>query len=299
MSSGSIGHSVNSGDFSDYDYDIISMPDGVGTIGIMDSPFYDCKTKSLYFVDLFNKNIYRYSEENNRVYYCSVPGFSQPSFFIPVRGKHGVYSMGQNTSIYEVGWDGFSTVCNIIAKVTSAEDGTTHHTNAAIARPKGALHFGYYSQNLCGDPANQGLYRWQKKSDLERLPGSYVTVNSMGFDYKRGILYVSDGCTHTVRAFKVNKKTGKISQPWVVVSNFGLPNSVAIVRISVDKHANLAIGTYKGGKVFFVNSRTGQIMKTVDMPTLFTAAVAYGGCDFSKLYVMTAQLDADITTIAC
>ena len=42
--------------------------------------------------------------------------------------------------------------------------------------------------------------------------------------------------------------------------------------------------------------RTGEITKTVKMPTKFTAAVAYGGCDFSKLYVLTVQLDADILT---
>lgn len=32
------------------------------------------------------------------------------------------------------------------------------------------------------------------------------------------------------------------------------------------------------------------------MPTLYTAAATYGGCQFDKLYVLTAQLDADIST---
>ena len=109
-------------------------------------------------------------------------------------------------------------------------------------------------------PANQSLYRWQKKSGLEKLPGSYKTCNSMSFDYKRNILYSMDGCEQTVTAFKINKKTGKIckwlknctllnsnqsnsyaiqwyflANPWIVISNFGVPNSVAPVGITVDK----------------------------------------------------------------
>lgn len=144
------GHSVNINDFSDYDYDIISLPDGVGTIGIMDSPFYDCKTKSLYFIDLFKQNIYRYSEHDNRIYYCSIPGYATPSFFIPVRGKPGRHVMGQNQTVYEVQWDGYSTVCKVVGTVFKTPEDSTHNTNWAAAGPKGALYVGFFGNKLCG-----------------------------------------------------------------------------------------------------------------------------------------------------
>ena len=61
-----------------------------------------------------------------------------------------------------------------------------------------------------GAKATQGLYSWHKKRGLKKLPGSYVTCNSMTYDNKRNILYVMDGCEQTIRAFKVDKNTGDV-----------------------------------------------------------------------------------------
>lgn len=149
MGSSLTGHSSSSSDYNDYNYDIIPLPDGL-KVGIMDSPFYDCKTKSLYFVDLFMTNIFRYSEESNQIYYCSIPGYTSPSFFIPARGKEGIYAMGVNQSVYSVQWDGVSNTCNVVGKIATGDTDTSHHTNTAIAGPKGSLYFGYFSTNLCG-----------------------------------------------------------------------------------------------------------------------------------------------------
>lgn len=145
------GHSSNGDDFSDYDYDMIPMPDEVGTIGIMDSPFYDCRRKSLYFVDLFKKNMYRYSEEDNRVYYCSVSQFTQPSFILPARGKDNTYVVGFNESTWVVSWDGVSTLCSIVKKFVTPDNEAGHQTNSACAGPKGSLYWGYLSSGLCGE----------------------------------------------------------------------------------------------------------------------------------------------------
>lgn len=40
----------------------------------------------------------------------------------------------------------------------------------------------------------------------------------------------------------------------------------------------------------------GQLLKTVIMPTRYLGSNTYGGCQLDKLYVLTAQLDADIIT---
>ena len=58
--------------------------------------------------------------------------------------------MGQNQTVYEVQWDGYSTVCNIVGTITKTLEDTTQHTNAAVAGPNGALYFGFFSNVLCG-----------------------------------------------------------------------------------------------------------------------------------------------------
>lgn len=130
-----------------------------GTIGIMDSPHYDCKTRNLYFVDLFGQYIFRYSEKLNQFYYASIPGVITPSFFIPTRSKPGVFVMGENNTVYIVQWDGYSKNATIIGNLTTVEQGTNHHTNNAIAGPRGALYFGMLnSQSLCGKWFNNNYY---------------------------------------------------------------------------------------------------------------------------------------------
>lgn len=129
------------------DYDIIPIP---VPIGILDSPYYDCSTKSLFFVDLFGHNVYRYSEDTNQFYYMSIDKYSSPSFFIPARNTPNTYLMGVNTTVYSVQWDGFSPTGHVLGPVVTVEPNSGHYINNGIAGPKGGLYFGTFGPTLCG-----------------------------------------------------------------------------------------------------------------------------------------------------
>lgn len=41
---------------------------------------------------------------------------------------------------------------------------------------------------------------------------------------------------------------------------------------------------------------TGEIIERIQMPTPYIVSNTFGGCGMDKLFVLTASLDADITT---
>lgn len=204
------------------------MPSAVGKSGILDSAYYDCSCKSLYFVDLFGNKIFRYSEEDDSVYYATVSGLEAgPSFCVPIRKKPGHFLVGAGHSVYKVEWDGKSTKATSTGTLATVEENTDHSMNHGMAGPNGEFYFGTLGSTLCGrvlsslqtlrnhieisiffiylgSSANQGFYRWSKNGGLQRLPGSYKTTNSLGFDKKRGLLYHLDGCKQSLIRWKVS-----------------------------------------------------------------------------------------------
>lgn len=120
----------------------------------MDSPYWCSKSLSLYFVDLFGKNIYRYSYKHNKVYQSEIKGQVQPSFCIPVKKSYNQFLIGLNRSVVLCEWDGYSSYTKIIRVLCSVEDGTTNHLNQAVAGPNGVwsiieLFFFFNRENIC------------------------------------------------------------------------------------------------------------------------------------------------------
>lgn len=134
----------------DYEYEAIPLPDGI-VASSMDSAYYDRMTRSLYFIDMFGKYGFRYSEDDNRIYYCILPDNYMTGFFIPSKSDPYTFVGGLNDSVYTIGWDGFSKQCTILRKIFTAPLGSNPKMNHAIAGPKGALYTGTFdSAQLCG-----------------------------------------------------------------------------------------------------------------------------------------------------
>ncbi|XP_031637672.1 regucalcin-like [Contarinia nasturtii] len=279
----------------DVDYDTVPLPSASLPIGIMDSPYYDCTAQSLYWVDLFGGSIFRYSEEINQIFYAQIPGYPGISFILPARNEPNTFVIGVENALYKIMWDGMNTTASVIGKITSAEDGTNHHTNAAVAGPKGAIYWGNFGPKLCGEDQNKGSFRWSRKGGKEQMPGMHKTSNSLTYDYKRGIFYHMDGCTQEITATDICRRTGKYSPFRMVFNQFCLPQYAAPVGISVGSDGSLWVGSYLNGTLFNIDPDKGKIINTYTMPTRLMGASTFGGCNYDKLYVLTSQLEVDVT----
>lgn len=127
------------------------MPPGV-SVGILDSPSYDCRTRSLYFSDLFGIYIFRYSELTGGMDYTSIPGYPQISFVIPTKNDPTKMVIGCNNSVYLMQWNGRTGVTpTILKKILTLQPDTQARINQAIAGPNGDLYTGTFNPKLCGN----------------------------------------------------------------------------------------------------------------------------------------------------
>lgn len=149
-SSSSSGSGNSSGSsfsvFDNVDIEVVKLP---VKVGILDSAFYDCKKRNLYFTDLFGKNIFSYSEKTTKTAAASIPGFAPITFIIPTRNSDDQFIIGVNNSVYLMEWDSISTKPTVLKKLFSVGSRGSM-TNHAIAGPKGAIYTGTLSPNFCG-----------------------------------------------------------------------------------------------------------------------------------------------------
>ena len=108
-------------------------------------------------------------------------------------------------------------------------------------------------------------------------------------------MYYIDTIPHTVTAFDYDKQKGIISNERVVITvaeQMGAPDGMAI-----DVEDKLWIAHYGGGCVRRWDPLTGQVMKTIDLPTSNITSCAFGGPKLDTLYI-TSQGGQDQEQVA-
>lgn len=129
----------------------MTLPEGI-TAGIMDSPYYSVRTRSLYFISLFSRYVFRYSEVDDQLYYCEAPEGFQAGFFMPSKDDPKMFYGGFNNAVYEFSWDGCSTNCTVIKKLFTVSEGSNPNMNQAILGPNGEIYTGTVDyKKLCGE----------------------------------------------------------------------------------------------------------------------------------------------------
>lgn len=137
---------------ADYEYDTVDVPIEAPIMNSMDTPHYDLATRSLYFIDLFTPNVYRYSEDDDRIYTCKAPNNLQAGFFIPTKDGSNKFVGGFNNSVYTFEWDGVSKNCKLVEEIFSVTKGSNPNMNKGIFGPKESLYTGTVDYTkLCGE----------------------------------------------------------------------------------------------------------------------------------------------------
>lgn len=60
---------------------------------------------------------------------------------------------------------------------------------------------------------------------------------------------------------------------------------------AIDTDGNLWVAVFGGSGVYNVNAKTGEIIRKIDVPSLQTTSVAFGGPNLDELYVVSAKFN--------
>ncbi|KAJ3654205.1 hypothetical protein Zmor_013409 [Zophobas morio] len=84
-----------------------------------EGPHWDVATQSLYFIDLIDKNILKYTPSTKKL--SKVPVEKAPSFIIPVEGETNQFIISQQNELVIISWDDESNNIKILQKICGVE----------------------------------------------------------------------------------------------------------------------------------------------------------------------------------
>ncbi|KAI4464168.1 regucalcin [Holotrichia oblita] len=264
-----------------------------------EGPHWDVDTQSLYYVDIFEHSIHKYTP-STKTHTKAIVGDDTVSFIIPIEGAPNKYLISFGRQVAVISWDGVSDKVVGFKKITEVdtEEGSLENRiNDAKCDPTGRL--------WCGTMGPEPI-----KGHITPLKGSFYSVDSNG-EVKRhvtpvscsnGLAWSSDGTkfyyidsgTREIHQYDVDLSNGMISNKTVVfsfedVSIEGFPDGQTI-----DTDGNLWVAVFAGYKVIKIDPRRyNTLLETIDIPSKQVTSVAFGGPNLDELYVTSASFTID------
>jgi D-xylono/L-arabinono-1,4-lactonase len=243
---------------------------------IGENPLWHPSEEMLYWTDIPTGRMFRYDprrKEHRQIYQGRpVGGFTfQSDGSLLLFRDHG--------SI--VSWRDGKTE-DLISEV-AAEAGTRF--NDVIADPMGRVFCG----TMAGPRGKGRLYRLDLNRQLTIVLEQISCSNGMGFTPDGTGFYYTDSYAEEIYLFDYDIKDGSIGNRQVfatVSKTIGLPDG-----LTVDREGAVWSALWDGSAIVRFG-RDGRIVQRIPMPTRKVTSLAFGGDDFTDLYITTAGGDS-------
>ncbi|XP_046546939.1 regucalcin-like [Haliotis rubra] len=249
------------------------------TVG--EGPHWDVPTQRLLYVDINKGDVHRWdptTAKDEKVHLDGTVGFVIP------RSSGGLV-LGLNLSVVGLDWESGTTVT--LATVDERKD---NRLNDAKCDASGRLWAG---------TMNTGSPRVQRVGNLYSLGGDGqlqchvegVTVsNGLAWSADNKTMFYIDTPTRQVWAYDFDLEKGTMANQRVVVDFSQTPEfEGTLVRpdgMTIDTDDNLWVACLNVGSVAQFDSRTGQMLRRVELPNAsMITSVCWGGPDLNQLYV--------------
>jgi len=230
---------------------------------------------SLYYVDIEKHQLIQYRPTTQQEQTWNIGeriGFAVPT------DVNNIWIIGTDTGLYRFNLSNSDKV--LIADPES--DKPNNRFNDGKCAPDGYLFAGTIS--LTKETGDAQLYCLDKET--KKINVAYPNVTN-----SNGIIWnlTGDQCyyidTPTQKILIFDYADGVLSNPQVLtetIATTGSPDGMTI-----DNEGNLWVAFCHGSCVVNYNGKTGELIKTIDLPCLETTAVAFGGDNLATLYITT------------
>lgn len=238
-----------------------------------ESPAYDSKTQSLYWVDILQKRIYR--EKDCLAELDSFIGCLAPS-------ANGTLLLGLQRAIASLEVDTAPRLQNL---ASIDFEPPANRINDGKCDPAGRFLFGTMDMNE--KESSGALYSFDGKT-ITRLLENIRISNGLAWSPDHKTFYYIDTPTREVKAFDYDVATGQIANPRIAVripESLGYPDGM-----TSDMQGNLWIALWGGAQISKWNPNTGKLLEQISIPALHTSSCVFGGKDMNELYVTSARV---------
>ncbi len=230
--------------------------------------------------------------QEKRLYWCDIPN-GRIFRYDPATGVHEQCYQGRPVGGFTVQIDGSLLLFMDRGTVSNWRDGELTETipeieterssrfNDVIADPQGRVFCGTMSSS-----ERQGsLYRLDLDGSLHVLLTGIGCSNGMAFSLDRKTFYYTDSFARTIYRFDYNVDNGAISNQRVFAKfeeSDGFPDGATL-----DAGGRLWSALWDGAGIVRL-SPEGLIDRRIPLPARKTSSLAFGGEDYSDIYIATA-----------
>lgn len=242
-----------------------------------ESPAWDAKTETLYWVDILGKRVHYYREEDNGfIQLEEMPGCIAPC-------KDGKLLIATRAS--------FMTLDPATAKQTvlaSVSEPANNRFNDGKCDPAG--HFLAGTMDMDEKAPSGALYLFDGVQ-VTRLLDEVRISNGLAWspDYKT--FYYIDTPTRAVRAFDYDTGTGQLANPRVAVAvpeALGWPDGM-----TSDTEGKLWVAMWNGARITRWDPQTGTLLEQITLPARHVTSCVFGGEHLNELYITSARVGLD------
>lgn len=257
-------------------------------------PTWDTRNNVLYFVNIHQGEIYRYTYETGDIRHIQLNGEIAP--VIPSKDNPNLLIAGLNRSVVAVEWDGESIPSHTRILTTLSRQFPTSRVNDGKADIEGRLWIGTMGyEDASGVAPNEGALYEVTCSNLisPDVKVSPVNIsNGMAFNKANDKAYYIDTPTRQIVGYSYDQKTGDISDKFVVfdVNDYNSALTGNPDGMTIDSDDNLWIALYGGWAVIHVNSSSGALIQVIEIPAEDVTSTMFGGPDLDILYVTTSRV---------
>ncbi|XP_075706419.1 regucalcin [Rhinoderma darwinii] len=258
---------------------------------IGESPVWDEREGVLVYVDITGQKVCRWNPSTKKIQTVSL---EEPVGSVALR-KSGGYVVATGTTFAALNWEDESVIP--LAQVD--EDKPNNRFNDGKVDPEGRFFAGTMSQEI--RPAvverNQGsLFTLYADHSVVKHFDMVDISNGLDWSLDHKTMYYIDSLSYTVDALDYDVKTGRTNNRrhvYKLQQDEGIPDGMCI-----DAEGKLWVACYNGGRVIRIDPQAGKVLQTVKLPVDKTTSCAFGGKDYSEMYVTSAcdGMDEDWST---
>jgi sugar lactone lactonase YvrE len=241
-----------------------------------EGPHWDSLSRSLWFVDLTAGTVFRYDRASGSVTTFAVG--QEVGAVLPRRTGGLVLAVRDGIAVASDTGAGFEL------KVPVEYDNDGNRMNDAKCDPLGRLFAGTTAFDFA--PGAGALYRIDLDWSVEAVVPGVTTSNGTAWSPDGRRMYFIDSARQAVDAFDYDVALGSVSNRRRLVTidaADGVPDGM-----TVDAEGNLWVACF-GAAAVRCYSPTGQPVGEIAFPASQVTSCAFGGADYSELYVTSAR----------
>jgi sugar lactone lactonase YvrE len=240
-----------------------------------EGPLWDERTRTLYFVDLVGRKLWRFAPGPDTPDQGSFDSWAMPDVVAALAlTEAGGIVVALGSGFF--GFDQDTEELSVMAVPQLAEN--TQFNDGKVDRQ--GRFIGVTMERTMKLP-EAAIYRLNGRA-AEKLDGGYIIGNGPCWSQDGCVFYCSDSIAKEIYAYRYDPVSGAVADRRVFASTAafgGIPDGA-----TVDADGRLWMAVCGAGKVVAF-APDGSATRVIDMPTAFVSSVMFGGPDLDTLYV--------------